>query len=364
MRSTPPYRARECARLAGVTVKALYHYERLGLLTPARTNAGYRVYSAKDLQRLDEILALKFVGLPLDQIKALLDSPARSLAEALRAQRRRLKIERRRITRAMRAIRDAERRLAADGQPALERASDASILAMLIDVIEAGDDLDAMRKYFTDAAWPKARDYFAEWPSPAWRDLLREVQAALSDDPAGDRAQALCARWNTLFMGDAAGDIAFRTGLWNAWVDRRQWPPALADRVAMYDMDRIVRFIQESSWATIQDDGRPRGADAMRAPDRVSPTTDRALSGDRACAARRRLGPCGAHAGRAMECAARPRKRRRSRDQIRGDQRVEEPRALARGHAALCRRAVRHGLFHVGAGRVVHRTSGAGLARR
>jgi DNA-binding transcriptional MerR regulator len=68
------------------------------------------VYSAKDLQRLDEILALKFVGLPLDQIKALLDSPARSLAEALRAQRRRLKIERRRITRAMRAIRDAERR--------------------------------------------------------------------------------------------------------------------------------------------------------------------------------------------------------------------------------------------------------------
>lgn len=272
MRSTPPYRARECARLAGVTVKALYHYERLGLLTPARTNAGYRVYSAKDLQRLDEILALKFVGLPLDQIKALLDSPARSLAEALRAQRRRLKIERRRITRAMRAIRDAERRLTADGQPALERASDASILAMLIDVIEAGDELDAMRKYFTDAAWPKARDYFAEWPSPAWRDLLRDVQAALSDDPAGDRAQALCARWNTLFMGDAAGDIAFRTGLWNAWVDRRQWPPALADRVAMYDMDRIVRFIQESSWATIQDDGRPRAADAMRAPDRVSPT--------------------------------------------------------------------------------------------
>ena len=296
MRSIPPYRARECARLAGVTVKALYHYERLGLLTPARTNAGYRVYSAKDLQRLDAILALKFVGLPLDQIKALLDSPARSLAEALRAQRRRLKIERRRITRAMRAIRDAERRLAADGQPALERASDASILAILIDVIEAGDELDAMRKYFTDAAWPKARDYFAEWPSPAWRDLLRDVQAALSDDPAGDRAQALCARWNTLFMGDAAGDIAFRTGLWNGWVDRRQWPPALADRVAMYDMDRIVRFIQESSWATIQDDGRPRGADAMRAPDRVSPTRialfqeiARALRDDASGRAARRL---------------------------------------------------------------------------
>ena len=63
------YRAREFARLAGVTVRALHHYDRLGLLKPQRTQAGYRVYSEEDLKALEQIVALKFIGLPLKKIK-------------------------------------------------------------------------------------------------------------------------------------------------------------------------------------------------------------------------------------------------------------------------------------------------------
>ena len=66
------YRIREFAELAGVTVRALHHYDRLGLLKPRRTQTGYRVYSAKDLETLEQIVALKFIGLPLDKIKLLL----------------------------------------------------------------------------------------------------------------------------------------------------------------------------------------------------------------------------------------------------------------------------------------------------
>src|SRR3954469_3355783 len=47
------YRVREFAELAGVSVKALHHYDRLDLLKPARTDAGYRVYSLADLARLE-----------------------------------------------------------------------------------------------------------------------------------------------------------------------------------------------------------------------------------------------------------------------------------------------------------------------
>jgi DNA-binding transcriptional MerR regulator len=43
----------EFAELAGVTVKALHHYDRLGLLKPRRNDAGYRVYSPADLERLE-----------------------------------------------------------------------------------------------------------------------------------------------------------------------------------------------------------------------------------------------------------------------------------------------------------------------
>jgi hypothetical protein len=69
MRSSRSYKVHEFAELAGVTVKALHHYDRLGLLTPRRTEAGYRVYTERDLERLEQIVALKFLGLPLRQIK-------------------------------------------------------------------------------------------------------------------------------------------------------------------------------------------------------------------------------------------------------------------------------------------------------
>jgi DNA-binding transcriptional MerR regulator len=49
-----PYHARAFARLTGVTIKALRHYERRGLLSPRRTAAGHRRYTLQDLRRLDE----------------------------------------------------------------------------------------------------------------------------------------------------------------------------------------------------------------------------------------------------------------------------------------------------------------------
>jgi DNA-binding transcriptional MerR regulator len=57
------YQANEFAELAGVTVRALHHYDRLGLLKPSgRTNSGYRLYTDRDLVRLEQIVVLKFLG--------------------------------------------------------------------------------------------------------------------------------------------------------------------------------------------------------------------------------------------------------------------------------------------------------------
>ena len=46
------YRVQEFARLAKVTVRALHHYDRVGLLKPKRSTTGYRVYRLIDLERL------------------------------------------------------------------------------------------------------------------------------------------------------------------------------------------------------------------------------------------------------------------------------------------------------------------------
>ena len=64
------FQAREFAELTGVTVRTLHHYDRLGLLKPSgRTAAGYRLYGERDFARLQQIITLKFIGFPLNQIK-------------------------------------------------------------------------------------------------------------------------------------------------------------------------------------------------------------------------------------------------------------------------------------------------------
>ena len=69
------YRIGELAKVAGVTVRTLHHYDELGLLTPSeRTGAGHRLYAARDVERLYRLLALRNVGLPLEEIGVLLDS--------------------------------------------------------------------------------------------------------------------------------------------------------------------------------------------------------------------------------------------------------------------------------------------------
>ncbi|WP_435975559.1 MerR family transcriptional regulator [Streptomyces sp. Qhu_M48] len=72
----------------GVTVRALHHWDEIGLARPSlRTAAGYRLYTSGDLERLHRIVAYREVGLGLDGIRAVLDNTTADVTGALRAQR-------------------------------------------------------------------------------------------------------------------------------------------------------------------------------------------------------------------------------------------------------------------------------------
>src|ERR1700761_4165346 len=89
------------AREAGVSVRTLHLYDRMGLLPPAGlTEAGYRLYGSAEWERLEQILALRFIGLPLEQIKALL-AEATSLENALAMQREAIVRQRERLDTAL-----------------------------------------------------------------------------------------------------------------------------------------------------------------------------------------------------------------------------------------------------------------------
>ena len=68
------YAVGQVAELAGVTVRTLHHYDRIGLLSPEeRSEGGYRRYNSADLERLHRILSYRELGLALEDIASLLD---------------------------------------------------------------------------------------------------------------------------------------------------------------------------------------------------------------------------------------------------------------------------------------------------
>jgi DNA-binding transcriptional MerR regulator len=81
----------ELAKLSGVSVRALHHYDRIGLLKPASIGTNrYRHYGRDELLRLQQILLHRELGIPLDEIGAILDAPGFDRLEALKLQRTRL----------------------------------------------------------------------------------------------------------------------------------------------------------------------------------------------------------------------------------------------------------------------------------
>src|ERR1700755_2921514 len=92
------------AELAGVTVRTLHHYDEIGLIRPSqRTAAGYRLYSDDDALRLQQVLVLRELGVPLAESGAAIDA-AGDRAALLRKHRAQLREKRTRIDAMLAAV--------------------------------------------------------------------------------------------------------------------------------------------------------------------------------------------------------------------------------------------------------------------
>ena len=88
----------EVSRLAGVSIRTLQYYDRIGLLHPAGyTDAGYRLYDDSDLERLQHILLFRELEFPLKDIKAIINSPDFDRSRALEQQIELLKLKKEHI---------------------------------------------------------------------------------------------------------------------------------------------------------------------------------------------------------------------------------------------------------------------------
>jgi DNA-binding transcriptional MerR regulator len=242
------YRVQEFAELAGCTIRALHHYDRLGLLKPRRTDAGYRLYRDVDLERLEQIAALKFLGIPLKQIKELLDRNVLDWPDALRLQRRLLEDKRDLLDRAIHAIRNAEQSIRPGQRP------DGAILKKIIEVIEMENNTDWTRKYYSDEAHQKIEEGRGRWTpelqeqaTQDWTNLFRDVESAIAKgvEPASKQAQALGARWKKMIGAFTGGDREVGAGLGRLHADRPNWPQSAQEQMAPFSNKAVWEYIHK-----------------------------------------------------------------------------------------------------------------------
>lgn len=219
------YSTSRFAELAGVTVRTLRYYDREGLLSPAaHTEAGHRQYSRTDLVRLQQILALKFLGFSLDEIRRCLRIGPRSLRESLALQRAMVQEQHAHLTQILQVFDYAEVALR-------ERGEDWDTIVQLIRMFHMSQDFSS--KYYT----PEQRQQIAEWgrtwtvedqriATQRWEAAMSELRrlVATDEDPAGAAAQALAHEWNNLILGFTHGDQGIEENLGKIYTDIAKMP--------------------------------------------------------------------------------------------------------------------------------------------
>lgn len=99
------YTVKELARLTGLTPRTLRYYDSIGLLCPRRGKENdYRLYGAEEVDRLQQILLYRDMGVPLEEIKHLLDAPGFDREAALREHLQRLRERRREVDALIRTV--------------------------------------------------------------------------------------------------------------------------------------------------------------------------------------------------------------------------------------------------------------------
>jgi len=238
----------DVVRRTGLTSRALRFYEARGLLAPVRTHSGRRLYGAAELERINQIVALKRAGLSLAQIQRLTARAPLDLARLIEAQLKALAERQHEIAEARTLLLAVKSRIDR-GEPV-----DAATFCSLIKHGDTLMDHENWKKvadrYFTpeeQARWAETMkdgpaDFDQEAYSRQWSDLSARIAAALPLDPASPEARAFYDEWQALLAPfTAVATPEMMAGASNLYSRMEEWQDV---QQPPFSMD-VWRFIQE-----------------------------------------------------------------------------------------------------------------------
>ena len=221
------YTIQKLGRLAGVSTRTLRYYDEIGILKPARINSsGYRIYGQTEVDRLQQILFYKELGVRLDQIKEILSDPAFNSLRALREHHQQLLDKRKQldllIANVKKTIDAKEGRMTMSDQEKFE-----GLKQKLINDNEKKYGQEIREKYGEDTV-KKSYEKFKNMTEEEYEEVTRlgqEVNDTLAEaiktgDPSSELAQRaadLHKQWLTFYWPEYSKEA--HAGLGQMYVD-------------------------------------------------------------------------------------------------------------------------------------------------
>ena len=211
----------ELARRTGLTVRTLHHYDELGLLKPSlHTEAGYRLYTAAAVARLQQVLSLRQLGFSLEEIRDCLNRPDFSPVELIERQLARLREQvelQRKLCQRLEAIAAG---LRTAGEVSAEEFLQTIEVMTMIESYYTPEQMESFRKRNAEAA--AAGEDLTQQGTAAWQELLAQLKVEMDSgtDPADPKVQALEKRRQDLVNAFSGGDKAIEENLKRMWIEQ------------------------------------------------------------------------------------------------------------------------------------------------
>lgn len=215
----PVWKVGELARRTGLSVRALHHYDEIGLLSASgRTEAGHRIYGAGDVARLQRIQSLKALGFGLEEARELLGREKFSALEAIELHISRLKESIELQEKLCGRLEAVAARVRSGGEipteEFVETAMEVIEMSEKVDKYYSREQLEYLGQRRREFGEERIRRFEAEW-----EELIGEVRAEkeAGTDPSDEKVRRLARRWMELVGAFTGGDPGVERSLGDMW---------------------------------------------------------------------------------------------------------------------------------------------------
>lgn len=245
------FKVGELAKLVGVTVRTLQYYDQANLLNSTYTEGHKRVYTRDDLLKLQQILFLKSLGFPLQEIKnKILKSENSADLETVFTQQREILLEQiANLNKIVDTLDSAIAETKSEKEISVER------LITIMELMKQGNPYSFVVRYFDDEQLKSVADQLFN-SSEENRSSVKEVFSQLDSlyrqgaDPAGEEGQALAERWWNIVNAFTAGDLDMMERLFSAGRDISNWPKDTKNI-----QEPIENFLGKALWIYLKNHG-------------------------------------------------------------------------------------------------------------